>query len=154
MECVMSDFVKKENVFCGQSLATREEVLAFVAKKAVAAGLSTDEAGVDKAFLEREEMGETGMQEGFAIPHAKSDVIDDAGIIVVKLTKPVEWPSFDGNPVDIAIALIVPAGDAGTTHIKLLSQTAVMLMDEGFRASMRELQDPEDIADLINIRLD
>lgn len=150
----MSDFVKKENVFVAQGMASREEVLAFIAKKAVVAGLSTDEAGVLKAFQEREAMGETGMQEGFAIPHAKSAVIDDAGIIVVKIVKPVEWPSFDGNPVDIAIALIVPDGEAGTTHIKLLSQTAVMLMDESFRASMRELQDPAAIAELINSRLD
>lgn len=150
----MSDFVKKENVFVGQDLASREEVLAFVSKKAVVAGFSKDEAGVLKAFQEREELGETGMQEGFAIPHAKSSVIDEAGIIVVKLTKPVEWPSFDGAPVDIAIALIVPDGEAGTTHIKLLSQTAVMLMDDGFRASMRELQNSDEIADLINMRLD
>ena len=87
---------------------------------------------------------------GFAVPHAKSYAITEAGIAVLKLATPVEWPSFDGQPVDIALALYVPAGEAGTTHLKLLSKAAVMLMDEGFRQRVRDSQDPAEIAALIN----
>lgn len=150
----MSDFVKASNIYVSVDLSTREEVLAFLAEKAVAAGLSTDVTAVLKAFVEREEMGPTGMQDGFAIPHAKTDAITQAGIVIAKLARPVEWPSFDDIPVSVCIALNVPDGEAGSTHIKLLSATAVMLMDEGFRASMHELEDPAKIAELINGRLD
>lgn len=150
----MSGFVKATSVFLNQQIDSREGVLEFLSAKAVEAGLSGDGAAVLAAFQAREEEGETGMMGGFAIPHAKCDAIERAGVIIVKLASPVEWPSFDGQPVDVCIALLVPTSEAGSTHIQLLSQTAVMLMDEGFCASLRELSDAEAIADLINARLE
>lgn len=149
----MSNFVKAENVYVNQNLASREAVLQFLSKAAVKANLADDEEAVLKAYHEREAMGETGMQDGFAIPHAKTDAIREAGVVVVKLTAPVEWPSFDGQPVDICIALNVPNLEAGSTHIKLLSATAVLLMDDDFRDTIRKLDDPQAIADLINAGL-
>lgn len=73
---------------------------------------------------------------------------------MLKLAKPVEWPSFDGVPVDVALALYVPAGEAGTTHLRLPSKAAVMLMDAGFRDKVRASTDPAEIAELINAGLD
>ena len=66
----------------------------------------------------------------------------------------LEWPSFDGVPVDVALALYVPAGEAGTTHLRLLSKAAVMLMDAGFRDKVRASTDPVEIAELINSGLE
>ena len=91
---------------------------------------------------------------GFAVPHAKSDAIHTPGVAVLKLSEPVEWPSFDGVPVDVALALYVPAGEAGTTHLRLLSKAAVMLMDAGFRDKVRTSADPAEIAELINAGLE
>ncbi len=57
-------------------------------------------------------------------------------------------------PVDVALALYVPAGEAGTTHLRLLSKAAVMLMDAGFRDKVRASTDPAEIAELINAGLE
>ena len=95
-------------------------------------------------------MGETGMTDGFAVPHAKTDAIKRAAVIVVKNNRALEWPSFDDKPVDVAISLLVPDGEAGTTHIKLLSKTAVLLMREEFKSLVRGTDDRKAIADAIN----
>ena len=81
-------------------------------------------------------------------------IIAPASIIVFKSDKKLEWPSFDDKPVDIAIALLVPEGDAGTTHIKLLSKMAVLLMNDDFKKLMRDASDAGRIAALINERLE
>ena len=146
----MSDFVKKENVFVGQSAPDRLSVLRFIAERAADLGVTDDADAVYKAFLEREDMGETGMTDGFAVPHAKSDAIREAAVIVFKNDHPVEWPSFDEKPVDIAISLLVPEGEAGTTHIRLLSKTAVLLMRDEFKGLVRGTDDRQAIADAIN----
>ena len=146
----MSDFMKGEQVFVDQDLPTREKTLSFIANKAVKLGFSDDQNAVYNAFLEREAIGETGMNDGFAVPHAKTKAISRAGIIMVKLRQPVEWPSFDGNPVDVAMALLVPDSEAGTTHLRLLSRSAVMLMSEEFRDAVHASNEPEVIAALIN----
>ena len=99
-------------------------------------------------------MGETGMTDGFAVPHAKDASIKKAAVIVFKNDHALDWPSFDEKPVDIAISLLVPAGEAGTTHIKLLSKTAVLLMKDDFKSLVRGSDDAQVIADAINKGID
>lgn len=149
-----ADFVKVENVFVAEDFASRDEALSFVSNQAVKAGLADDADAVMNAFLAREAEGTTGMMEGFAIPHAKSDAITEAAVIVVKDDSGVTgWDTMDGAPVNVAIALLIPGAQAGTTHLKILSKVAEALMDEGFRATVKGSTDAAEIAKTINARL-
>ena len=149
-----ADFVKVENVFVAENFASRDEALSFVSNQAVKAGVADDADAVMNAFLAREAEGSTGMMEGFAIPHAKSDAITDAAVIVVKDDSGVTgWDTMDGAPVNVAIALLIPGAQAGTTHLKILSKVAEALMDEGFRATVKGSTDAAKIAETINARL-
>ena len=149
-----SDFVKVENVFVAEDFASRDEALSFVSNQAVKAGLANDADAVMNAFLAREAEGTTGMMEGFAIPHAKSDAITEAAVIVVKDESGVTgWDTMDGAPVNVAIALLIPGAQAGTTHLKILSKVAEALMDEDFRATVKGSTDAAEIAKTINARL-
>lgn len=149
-----ADFVKVENVFVAENFASRDEALSFVSNQAVKAGVADDADAVMNAFLAREAEGSTGMMEGFAIPHAKSDAITDAAVIVVKDDSGVTgWDTMDGAPVNVAIALLIPGAQAGTTHLKILSKVAEALMDEGFRATVKGSTDAVEIAKTINARL-
>ena len=150
----MSQFVTEKSVFVNQNLESREALLRFVSDKAAEFGITDNADAVYDAFMAREAMGETGMTDGFAVPHAKSDDIKDAAVIVVKNATPLEWPSFDEKPVDVAIALLVPGGEAGTTHIKLLSKTAVLLMRDEFKNLVHGTDDAAAIADAINAGID
>lgn len=145
----MSDFVKAGNVFVGQSLATREDMLRFISDKAAELGVTDDADAVYQAFVAREEMGETGMTDGFAVPHAKSTAIKEPAVIVVKNDHAIEWPSFDDKPIDIAISLLVPDGETGITHIRLLSKTAVLLMKDEFKSLVRGTDDSQAIAEAV-----
>ena len=149
-----ADFVKVENVFVAENFASRDEALSFVSNQAVKAGIASDADAVMNAFLAREAEGSTGMMEGFAIPHAKSDAITDAAVIVVKDDSGVTgWDTMDGAPVNVAIALLIPGAQAGTTHLKILSKVAEALMDEDFRATVKGSTDAAEIAKTINARL-
>lgn len=148
------DFVKVENVFVAEDFASRDEALSFVSNQAVKAGVASDADAVMNAFLAREAEGTTGMMEGFAIPHAKSDAINEAAVIVVKDESGVTgWDTMDGAPVNVAIALLIPGAQAGTTHLKILSKVAEALMDEDFRATVKGSTDAVEIAKTINARL-
>lgn len=149
-----ADFVKVENVFVAEDFASRDEALSFVSNQAVKAGVASDADAVMNAFLAREAEGTTGMMEGFAIPHAKSDAITEAAVIVVKDDSGVtDWDTMDGAPVNVAIALLIPGAQAGTTHLKILSKVAEALMDEDFRATVKGSTDAAEIAKTINARL-
>lgn len=148
-------FMQASHVFLDNPATTIEDALTFLSEKAVELGIADDASAVLDAYHKREEEGSTGMVNGFAIPHAKTDAIKQASVIVVKFANPVtDWETMDGEPITAAISLLVPGGEAGTTHIKLLSKTAVMLMDEDFRNEVKASNDAEAIANRINTNLE
>ncbi|MDI9590800.1 MAG: PTS sugar transporter subunit IIA [Acidobacteriota bacterium] len=146
----MSDFVKASQVFLDNPATTVDEAFGFLAKKAVELGLSDDEAAVVDAFKEREALGSTGMQGGFAIPHCKSAAINDAAVFVVKFAGDIAWDSMDGQPIKVAIALFAPDGDV---HLSLLSQVAIMLMDARFQKKLLASTDVVEIAAAVSAGL-
>lgn len=151
----MSEFMQASHVFLDNPATTVEEVLSFLSEKAVELGIADDAAAVLDAFHKREEEGSTGMVNGFSIPHAKSTAIKSAAVIVVKFSGEIaDWETMDEEKVKTAISLLVPGAEAGTTHLKLLSKVAVMLMQEDFRSSVVSSSDPEAIAALINKNLE
>ena len=147
-------FVKASNVFCGQTVENRDAALALISERAVEAGIAEDSAELYAAFLKREAEGNTGMVEGFAIPHAKSDTVKAAQVMVLKSSEGIaSWETMDESPVTCAIALLVPESEAGTSHLQILSKVATALTDEAFRAAVKSTDDPAAIAQLINERL-
>ena len=148
-------FMKASHVFLDNPATNVEDALTFLSEKAVELGIADDAAGVLDAYHKREEEGSTGMVNGFSIPHAKASAIKAASIIVVKFANEVaDWVTMDDEPVKCAISLLVPDGEAGTTHIKLLSKTAVMLMDDDFREFLKASDDADEIANRINENLE
>ena len=146
----MSEYVKPSYVFFDVPAANVDEAVEFLAGKAVELDIADSRDAVVGAFKEREAEGTTGLMGGFAIPHAKSDAIKKAAVFVAKFTNDVEWDSMDGNPIKVAIALLVPGGETGTTDLQLLSKVAVMLMDEGFRSRVLAATDAEAVSDEIH----
>ena len=147
-------FVKEENIFLGQDFASRDDALSFISNEAVKRGIADDADALMQAFLTRESEGTTGMMDGFAIPHAKCDAVKTPSLIVVKDDSGVaDWDTMDQAPVNVAIALLIPESQAGTTHLKLLSKVAEALMDEGFRATVKSATEPSQVLDAISSRL-
>ena len=148
-----SDFVKVENVFVAEDFASRNEALSFVSNQAVKA-VSPATPTRDERLPGPRGRGHHGHDGGLCIPHAKSDAITEAAVIVVKDESGVTgWDTMDGAPVNVAIALLIPGAQAGTTHLKILSKVAEALMDQDFRATVKGSTDAAEIAKTINARL-
>lgn len=143
----MSEYINASQIFLDNPATNVDEVFEFLAEKAVELGLSDDKDGILAGFKDRESLGTTGMQGGFAIPHCKSSVVKDAAIYVIKFAGKVDWDSLDGKPIKMAVALFSPDGDV---HLTLLSTVATMLMDESVRSKLLAAADAEAIADIIN----
>ncbi len=150
----MKEFVKPAQVLLDLDCTTKDEVLSLLSDKALELGITDDRDAVKAAFDAREEEGSTGMMDGFAVPHAKTDAIKDAAVIVTRFVAPIaDWESIDGTEITVGIALLVPDAEAGSTHIALLAQIARALMDESFREVIRTATEPSQVSELINDRL-
>ena len=121
----MSETVTASHVFLGNTATSVDEVLLFLSEKAVELGITDDVESTLEAFKNREAEGTTGMMGGFAIPHCKSDIVKQAAVMVVKFSGEVAWSSMDNAPIKCAIALLIPAAQAGDVHLQLLSHVVV-----------------------------
>ncbi len=112
--------------------STKEEALAKLAKQAADNGKVNDEATYIDAVLKREEEFSTAVGFGVAIPHGKSDAVNEPFFMYASVDG-VDWNAMDGNPVDMVFLIGVPMSDAGSTHLKILAALSRKLMKEPFR---------------------
>ena len=147
-------FVKAADVLTGATADDRDAALKAISAHAVEAGIARDVEELFAAFLKRESEGTTGMVDGFAIPHAKTDAVVRPAVVVLKANDGIAaWDTMDGVPVSCAIALLVPESMAGTEHLQILSKVATALTDDSFRAAFKAEDDAAALAALINERL-
>ena len=97
---------------------------------------------------QREMTRTTGIGQGIAIPHGKSDNVDRLIMAIGKPENPIEFGAIDKKPVDIIFLLVSPVDETGP-HIKALATISHMLVNDDFRASLKEAQDPQTIYQLI-----
>jgi mannitol/fructose-specific phosphotransferase system IIA component (Ntr-type) len=105
---------------------------------------SLDATELHAGFVAREGESSTGFGNGVAIPHAKVKGLTQPFVGTVTFTTPVEWDALDGQPVDIAIGLIMPADDPDQVHLRVLSKLARKLMDDDFIAELKGAQHDQD----------
>lgn len=136
----------EKNVFLNVEIDTKEDVLKFLAKKAFENGVAQNEEGVLKDLLAREAEYSTGIQDGFAIPHAKSSNVIEPSIFYIKTKKELEWETLDGSNVRYIFSLMVPEKNENNIHLKMLSKLATCLMEDDFK---KEIISSEDKSSLI-----
>lgn len=139
----------KTAVFMNQIWKSKDEGFRFLAEKAVEKGFAQDVETVYLALVKREKEGTTGMMDGFAIPHGKSNSIIEPGILIVTLENGVEWEAMDGKPTTFVLAMLIPEAEKGERHLKVLSQVARMLMKEKAKTELKQASTPQQIETIL-----
>ena len=145
--------INQNAIFFNRELNSQDEVFHFLSKKAIELGIATNQEAVYKGFIEREQQGTTGMMDGFAIPHTKSKEILTPNIIIVRLEKGLDWNSMDGKPTLFIFSLLIPDGEAGTTHLKLLATVARMLMKANVKEALLGARTADQLEGVLNSHL-
>lgn len=140
-----------KNLICVDvDMPLKKDVFAYLAGLVVENGYADDTDQVYKSLLSREEEGTTGMMDGFAIPHAKSQAVIKPGIAVLKLKNGVEWESMEGKLIDSVIALFIPETEVGSTHLTYLSKIARILMKNDFKYDFQKAHEIDEIEIVFN----
>jgi PTS system nitrogen regulatory IIA component len=122
-----------ETVWVDLKADSKEAVIEEMINRLSAAGKTMDCEAVLTAVLEREAKMSTGMQNGVAIPHGKTDAVEEL-IAAVGIHKDgVDFDSMDGELAHIFIMTISPVQRTGP-HIQFLAEISRLLS----RAEERE----------------
>ena len=113
-------------------------------------GNLTDKEKYTQVVLKREEEGSTGIGEGIAIPHGKTDVVSKPGLSAMVINDGVEFDSLDGQPAKLLFLIAAP-NTKDNVHLDVLSRLSTLLMDTEFRKSLMEAKTPEEFLRYIDI---
>jgi len=105
----------------------------------------SDEASIAKVVLEREELGSTGIGEGIAVPHGKSDLADKVIAAFGRSERGIDFESeTDDLPVRLIFLLIAPAGSSGP-HLLALARISRLLRSKEFRDKLIKAKNKAEI---------
>lgn len=143
----LGDIIDTDNIVLDMTATDRDDALKQLAQLVVKNGIATDADAVYQKYLKREDEGSTGMEQGIAIPHAQDASIKRSAMMVVRLQQPVEWKTFDNQPVDTMISFLIPEHDNGD-HLHYLSNTAKLLTHQSFIKQLKAAHTPMQILTL------
>ncbi len=140
----ISDILEEKLVAPNLQGSTKEEVIDGLINLVSQSPKVLDKEKVRNAIFEREKIMSTGVGNGFAIPHGKTDAVSDIVAAFGVTAQPIPYQSLDDKPVRLVFLLVGKDNLVGP-HIKLLSRISRLMNKEEFRNKLLETKSPQEI---------
>ncbi|HVZ40906.1 MAG TPA: PTS sugar transporter subunit IIA [Candidatus Kapabacteria bacterium] len=127
--------------------SSKEEALDAMVDMLASSPKVRDLERVRSAIMEREKLMSTGVGHGFAIPHGKTDALDDIIAAFAITAEPIDFDALDNQPVQLIFMLVGKESHVGT-HLKLLSRISRLMNNESFRQQLLNAGTPADVLSL------
>lgn len=145
----MTDLIKEQYIFLNEDHHSKEEVLRFIASKAEEYEICDTAQGLLEDLLKREEEFSTGLQDGFAIPHARSEHVKQVSVFFIRNKSKLDWETLDDSEVHNLFALLVPEQNEGNVHLQMISSLATCLLEDDFKEKIKSSTDTSELKEYI-----
>ncbi|MGH1364513.1 MAG: PTS sugar transporter subunit IIA [Calditrichia bacterium] len=125
----INDYLTADRIVVDLPGEDKYKVIETLLQALVDDGAIRDREKALKDLIEREEYLSTGLENGLAIPHAKSEAVDDVLIAFGVQKAGMDFDSLDGDPTNYVFLLLSPMDTSGP-HIKMLAKIAVNFQDD------------------------
>ncbi len=143
------DLLAVESIDLNGKVTGKNEALDAMVALMAKSGKINDVEKYRKGVYAREEEGTTGIGEGIAIPHCKSDAVSKPGLAAMVIKDGVDFDALDGGKVSL-IFLIAAPNTEDNVHLDVLSKLSVLLMDESFTNGLRNAKTVEEFLSVID----
>lgn len=143
------DLLKTTGIELNGAVNTKEEAIDRMVELMASGGNIADIEAYRAGVYQREEEGTTGIGEGIAIPHAKTDAVKSPGLAAMVLKDGVDFASLDAEPVHL-IFLIAAPDTEDNVHLEVLSRLSMLLMDDSFRDDLMKAETAKEFLSVID----
>jgi PTS system fructose-specific IIC component/PTS system nitrogen regulatory IIA component len=95
-----------------------------------------------EALRERETKMSTGIHKGIAVPHGKTNVVDDVFGFLGVSRKGIDYDALDGEPVYLLFMILAPPKDS-EKHLRILKRLAELLENPQFYMDLLSQRDAQ-----------
>jgi mannitol/fructose-specific phosphotransferase system IIA component (Ntr-type) len=143
----LTDYLLPECIELGVIAGSKEELLDRMIQLAARSPKVHDKKEVRNAILEREQIMSTGIGHGCAVPHGKSDGVDDIVLAFGVTAEPVEYMSLDNNPVRLVLLMVRRESDT-KLRLVLLSRASKILNSTAAREAFLRAKTRKEILEI------
>ena len=145
---MITTLINEQLIALDLKASRKEEVFSEMTRLLVAQGKVSDEQQFIKDLWAREELDNTGFEEGVALPHAKSAAVSTPAVAIGISRAGIEYGAEDGKPSRLFFMIASPAGGANH-HIEVLAELSAKLIEEGFIDALLAAKTPTDALALL-----
>ena len=128
--------------------SSKQEIIENLLDILVKTGKVKDRAVALEALMEREAKMSTGIQQGIAIPHCKTDAVNELLACVGIKKDGVDFEALDGIPSKIFIMTLSPLTRTGP-HVQFLAEISRVLTSEDMRTKLINAGSGDELISLI-----
>lgn len=145
----IKDLLAVESIQLNGVAANKKEALEQMISLMEKRGNLKDVQAYREGVYEREAEGTTGIGEGIAIPHCKSDAVAAPGLAAMLVKDGVDFESLDGQPAHLFFLIAAPNTE-DNVHLEVLSRLSGFLMDETFTTALKNAKTKEEFLRIID----
>ena len=140
--------LKKEHVFLDVKTNDKNEllkefVLALKETKAI-----KDDNVILEALLKREGLGSTGLEKGFAVPHALVDGIEEPIIALSVIRDGIDFNAADSKPSYVVMLLLGSKKNPGS-QLKILAHLCRLVKETNFVEAAKKSKSPDEVYNIL-----
>ena len=147
----ITDLLKPESILLNATPTDKADAIYTLGDLMDKSGNLSDKAEYLKAVFAREEAGSTGLGDGIATPHAKSNGVKEACLAAMVVPNGVDFDALDGQPSRLFFMIAAPEG-AADTHVEVLSKLATMVIDPDFKNALIQAATVDRFLELITAK--
>ncbi|WP_078548844.1 PTS fructose transporter subunit IIABC [Litchfieldia alkalitelluris] len=147
----ITDLLKRDTILLNLEANSKESVIDELVNQLDRAGRLNNKNEFKEAILAREAQSTTGIGEGIAIPHAKTNAVRTPAIAFGRSTKGIDYDALDGQPSHLFFMIAASAG-ANNTHLETLSRLSSFLMDMEFRKKLLSANSVDEVISAIDAK--
>lgn len=149
----LTDYLKPEYISIGLRADSKEDLLDAMVDLAAKNPHVLDAKKMRSAILEREKIMSTGVGKNFAIPHGKTDAVDDIVLAFAITGEPVDYASMDNEPVRLVLLLVSKENLVGQ-RLKLLSRASKVMNNDEARTALMKATTIEEVLGIFHAEED
>ncbi|MEZ9346523.1 fructose-specific PTS transporter subunit EIIC [Vibrio splendidus] len=145
---MITTLINQDLIKLSLSANSKEDVFKELIDVLYAQGRISDKAQFLADIKAREEQGNTGFEEGIALPHAKSSAVIKPAVVIGVHQQGIEYGADDGQPSKLFFMIASPDG-GDNHHIEVLAELSSKLIEEGFIESFMNAESQQGALELL-----
>lgn len=145
----ISEILNLNSILLKNKVSKKEDIINLALDLANKSGKINNFEVAKNEVFKRESIMSTGIGNGIALPHAKTNAVDNLIGAFITLENPANFDSLDDSKVNMVFLLLGQDSNVGI-HLRLLSKISRYLNNDLFKSQLLALETPEEVLELFN----